>query len=202
MSIDNTPPNTTIVNSLNKFNLDYFYNDNDAFNLFNKLISNADNIFFQIRDTVSGMGKFTLASITNRSITNAEFFYNVKTKNLTTIVRFGEPAQGPPGGVHGGALSMVLDTCMGILCYSVKQSLSVTLKLEISYVSFVPIGNFLVFTSNIEKQEGRKIWTKCTVESLTSVPTLFAESTGLFLEISKNEVQQRNAPKPPVVSKL
>jgi len=66
-------------------------------------------------------------------------YFRNSNSHIVSKVKFGKYAAGPPGIVHGGAITSVLDETMGIECYN-NGYLALTKELSIIFLKPVPIG--------------------------------------------------------------
>lgn len=71
-------------------------------------------------------------------------------------IRLGPTYMGPPGRVHGGVLAAILDdlTRASLLVLGVP---AFTARLEVNFRAAAPIGALLVFRSQLERRDNRKI---------------------------------------------
>jgi uncharacterized protein (TIGR00369 family) len=70
----------------------------------------------------------------------------------------GDAQQGPPGYAHGGALASLIDEAMGAACwFSGNRGLSVHLGFD--YKQAVPVGATVHVSGQVDRREGRKIFT-------------------------------------------
>lgn len=71
-------------------------------------------------------------------------------------MRLGPTYMGPPGRVHGGVLAAILDdlTRANLLVLGVP---AFTARLEVNFRAAAPIGALLVFRSQLERRDRRKI---------------------------------------------
>ncbi len=90
-----------------------------------------------------------------------------------------ERQQGPPGHVHGGCLSAVLDEAMGAAAWCAGHPV-LAARLEIDFRRAVPLGARCSVEAWVASVDGRKIWT----ESELRLPggALATRGRGLFLE--------------------
>lgn len=105
------------------------------------------------RHNVSHEPQAQLQSELNRSY---RLFYDATAKRLLGVCHFGEMAEGPPGMVHGGAASAMLDTAMGNLCWWSGQKV-VTGRLSVDYRSMLPLNTTCSVSAWFDREEGRKV---------------------------------------------
>ncbi|GII89806.1 PaaI family thioesterase [Sinosporangium siamense] len=99
-------------------------------------------------------------------------------RTVRADVQFRPVHAGPPGFVHGGVTSMVLDQLLGE-AVAAGHFPAMTGTLTIRYRRPVPYGEPLVGTAEYTHSEGRKSW----VEGRIALPdgTPLVEATGLFI---------------------
>jgi hypothetical protein len=71
-------------------------------------------------------------------------------------------------GVHGGAITTIVDHCMAGLCV-VNKLMGVTLSLALSFRSFIPIDTHVLVISRVSSQEDRKLY----IESEVTEPSVW-----------------------------
>ena len=89
--------------------------------------------------------------------------------------------QGPPHGVHGGIIALIVDEAMGKLS-RVDGVVAVTGELTVEYLKPVPLGRKIIVEARPEKQMGRNYWRECTIRD--SEGTLLVRSRGRFVKIA------------------
>jgi acyl-coenzyme A thioesterase PaaI-like protein len=94
-------------------------------------------------------------------------------------VVFGTAYEGPPGCVHGGYVAAAFDEVLGYV-QSLTGNPGMTGTLTVVYRSPTPLHEPLRFDARVERTEGRKIFTTCT---LHAGARLCAEATGIFVSI-------------------
>ena len=94
-------------------------------------------------------------------------------------ITFTAPYEGAPGCVHGGFIASAFDEVLGV-AQSASGQPGMTANLTVDYRSPTPLLHELVFRGWCEKVEGRKIFTRGTLHSGT---TLCAESSALFISM-------------------
>ena len=112
-------------------------------------------------------------------------------------VTFGSAYEGPPGSVHGGWIAAAFDEVLGAT-QSLSGSGGMTAFLKVDYRSPTPLHQPLRFEGELERTEGRKIF---TVGRLFHGDTLCAEAHALFISIdfSVFAEMQRQRPVPPTI---
>ncbi|WP_067439522.1 PaaI family thioesterase [Nocardioides jensenii] len=93
------------------------------------------------------------------------------------VVTLGLPYQGPPGHVHGGVSSMLLDHVLGVANAWAGDS-GMTKVLTLTYHRPTPLFRELAITGRQTKVEGRKIW---TTGEITVDGELCVSAEGLFI---------------------
>jgi len=94
-------------------------------------------------------------------------------------ITFTAPYEGAPGCVHGGFIASAFDEVLGV-AQSASGQPGMTANLTVDYRSPTPLLHELVFRGWCEKVEGRKIFTRGTLHSGS---TLCAESSALFISM-------------------
>ncbi len=115
-----------------------------------------------------------------------QFFTDDVDQSIHAKLWFGPDCEGPPGHAHGGAVAAVLDEAMGQVAWVVGHKV-VAAKIEVNFRAPVPLKNLCFVHSEIVKSEGRKIFTSGKILSETG--QLLAESTGLFITLNENQIQ-------------
>ena len=94
---------------------------------------------------------------------------------------FGSAYEGPPGSVHGGFVAAAFDEVLGYV-----QSLSghpgMTGTLTVKYRSPTPLHTPLLFEAELHRVEGRKIFTRATLEA---EGVLCAEAEAIFVSFKQ-----------------
>ena len=100
-------------------------------------------------------------------------------------VKFGSAYEGAPGCVHGGFVAGAFDEVLGFV-----QSLSgkggMTGTLTIRFTNPTPLHTELFFDAEIERIEGRKIF---TVGHLFAGDVMTAEAHGIFISVDETKFQ-------------
>ena len=92
---------------------------------------------------------------------------------------FGSAYEGPPGHVHGGWIAAAFDEVLGA-AQSISGSGGMTAYLHIDYRSPTPLHEELRFEGELDRVEGRKIFTR---GRLFHGERLTAEAEGLFITV-------------------
>jgi len=106
---------------------------------------------------------------------------------LVGKVWFGPGALGPPGHAHGGSMAAVLDEAMGLAAWVAGHRV-VAARLEVDFKNMMPLGTVATMEVTIAGVEGRKVHMAGVLRSPDG--TAFAESRGLFIELSAEKVEQ------------
>ncbi len=91
----------------------------------------------------------------------------------------GEAHQGPPGYAHGGALATLLDEAMGAASWFAGNR-TVSVHLSFDYWSPVPVGASITLSAQVERREGRKVFTGGTI--WLSDGTVAVSASGVFVD--------------------
>lgn len=97
-----------------------------------------------------------------------------------------EVYEGPPGYVHGGIISLILDQTLG-LANIVGGHPGMTVSLEVRYRRPTPLHVPLVIHSRFSHVEGRTIYSE---GSITADDQTTVESTGVFRTITPDRSRQ------------
>jgi acyl-coenzyme A thioesterase PaaI-like protein len=104
-------------------------------------------------------------------------------------VWFGPWTEGPPGHVHGGCITTVLDSAMGG-CAWVNGHKVLAANLNVDFRASVPLGTIALAEGIIEEVSGRKVIVKGALRGENG--TLFAEARGLFIVIPEERLAALN----------
>lgn len=96
------------------------------------------------------------------------------------VANLGLPYQGPPGRVHGGWVTTLLDHVMGASAHTTRAGLSVTRSLTVDFDDAVPLFEEFTVTGRVDRVEGRKIW---MLGEITCGRTVRARARGLWIVI-------------------
>lgn len=94
-------------------------------------------------------------------------------------VTFGAAYEGPPSCVHGGWIAAAFDEVLGA-AQSLSGSGGMTAYLKVDYRAPTPLHEELVFEGELERHEGRKIFTRGRVRHGEVVT---AEAEALFISV-------------------
>lgn len=97
-------------------------------------------------------------------------------------VTFGAAYEGPPSLVHGGYIAACMDEMFGIaVSHSDIKEPCMTGTMKVIYRAPVPLQQEITYRAWMEKEEGRKVFAKCTVHDTKG--NLCCESEAIFLKI-------------------
>lgn len=99
-------------------------------------------------------------------------------------VRFGSAYEGPPGAVHGGYVAAAFDEVLG-MAQSMSGNPGMTGTLTIRYRSPTPLNEELRFEGQIDRVEGRKIFTTGALYAADDSLTAEAEAVFISVDLSK-----------------
>ena len=102
-------------------------------------------------------------------------------------VGFGLLAQGPPGHVHGGALSAVLDEVMGIAGW-VGGHPVLAAELNVQFRRSVPLHTCMEFHGWIEKVDGRKVHIRSVL--VDAKGERYVDAQGLFMTLPEARIEE------------
>ncbi|XP_031564518.1 acyl-coenzyme A thioesterase THEM4-like [Actinia tenebrosa] len=108
-------------------------------------------------------------------------FMNKREERLKGVVQFGPYTEGPKGYVHGGAISTVMDSIIGV-CIHGSGYVSVTANLSVNFKKGVPIGTTALLEGRIDRVEGRKVFGYGEMKNPDGSIT-YATSTALFVQV-------------------
>lgn len=100
---------------------------------------------------------------------------------VVATVTFGAAYEGPPGHVHGGYVAAAFDEVLGF-AQGLSGKPGMTAHLGIDYKSPTPLYLPLRFRGDIERIDGRKIFTRGELRVATD-DRLCATATGLFVSM-------------------
>ncbi|PIO35864.1 hypothetical protein AB205_0161720 [Aquarana catesbeiana] len=126
----------------------------------------------------TGIGKRMFLRNLDRDGVGFEYcmFYNKAESRMVCLFQPGPYLEGPPGYAHGGSVATIIDSTAGAgavyTCGSVM-----TANLNINYLKPIPLGCTLLVDSHVEKIEGRKVYSRCHIQSHDGL-ILHTEATG------------------------
>lgn len=107
-------------------------------------------------------------------------------RSAIATVTFGSAYEGPPGCVHGGYVAAAFDEVLGYV-QSLGGNPGMTARLTVQYRKPTPLHAELRFEAELERVEGRKIFTQGRVRANGIVT---AEAEGLFLSVDRSRFEQ------------
>src|SRR5690606_8588481 len=102
-------------------------------------------------------------------------------RTAVATVTFGSAYEGPPGCVHGGFVAAAFDEVLGFV-QSLGGNPGMTARLTVHYRRPTPLHTGLRFEAELERVEGRKIFTRGRVRANG---VLTAEAEGLFVSVDR-----------------
>ncbi|XP_077321074.1 acyl-coenzyme A thioesterase THEM4-like isoform X1 [Lithobates pipiens] len=114
----------------------------------------------------TGIGKRMFLRNLDRDGVGFEYcmFYNKAESRMVCLFQPGPYLEGPPGYAHGGSVATIIDSTAGAgavyTCGSVM-----TANLNINYLKPILLGCTLLVDSHVEKIEGRKVYSRCHIQS-------------------------------------
>jgi len=94
-------------------------------------------------------------------------------------VVFGSAYEGPPGSVHGGFVAAAFDEVLGYV-QSLSGQPGMTGTLTVKYRRPTPLHTPLLFEAELDRVEGRKIYTRARLEA---EDVLCAEAEAIFISL-------------------
>lgn len=116
-------------------------------------------------------------------------YYNDHKKVLKMYAHFGEWTEGPIEHVHGGAISAMADTAMGV-CIWYSGIPCVTANLTIQYRNKVPLNTTALLECKILNISGRKIDVDYIMTDL-STGLLYSEGHALFIQLNDDTIDPK-----------
>ncbi len=126
------------------------------------------------------------------------FFFRKSDGAARCRVWFGPGTEGPPGHVHGGCLTTVLDSVMGG-CAWLNHHHVLAANLNVNFRTAVPLGTIAIAEARVIGVSGRKI----TVEGSLILPNgvVASDARGLFVVLPAERLaalaRSRDALTPP-----
>jgi acyl-coenzyme A thioesterase PaaI-like protein len=118
------------------------------------------------------------------------YFRKPNQPELYAKAWFGERTMGPPGHVHGGAIAASLDEAMGAVCW-MNGHKTVAANISVKFVAMLPLETETIVEAQIDRTDGRKIFTRASLTSPSG--QVVAEAEGLFI-VLKDEVLRALTP--------
>jgi acyl-coenzyme A thioesterase PaaI-like protein len=105
------------------------------------------------------------------------------------FVTFGSAYEGPPGCVHGGFVAAAFDEVLGV-AQSLSGTQGMTAFLHVDYRRPTPLRTRLEYVGEIDRVEGRKIFTRGRV---LAGETVTAEAQALFISLDPSRFAELRA---------
>ncbi len=105
-------------------------------------------------------------------------FYCEPDGRVTGTGALGHEQEGPPGHVHGGVLSALLDEAMGAAAWCAGHPV-LAANLNIDFRRPVPLGVEIQVVGRVESTEGRKVFASGLIVLPNEI--IAAEGNGLFI---------------------
>lgn len=129
---------------------------------------------------------FLVANPSGESVRIA-YFRRLEADVLYARAWFGRDTQGPPGYVHGGAMSAVLDEAMGAASW-MNGHRSVAAKISVSFVEMLKLETETTAEAWIDRSDGRKIYLRAKLSNPAG--TVVAEADGLFIVLREDALKK------------
>jgi hypothetical protein len=108
-----------------------------------------------------------------------QMYFDPSTNETIGYVSVDDSKQGPPGHVHGGAVTTLIDEAMGA-CVWYRGFRVVAVNLNINLKLAVPLNVEVILRGRVARQEGRKIFT--SGELVLPDGQIAADGSGVFVE--------------------
>ena len=142
---------------------------------------------------LSGMESFhdrsPLVGLSNPIAPPLDFAPDLDTGSVHGTGTFGSAYEGAPGCVHGGYIAAAFDELLGMACIF-SGNPGMTGSLTTHYRRPTPIQTELRLEGRLDRVEGRKIF---TAGEVYAGDVLTAESTGIFISITREKFEELNA---------
>ena len=92
----------------------------------------------------------------------------------------GSNYEGPPGHLHGGIIATLLDETMS-KANRAHGEIALTRQLQVEYLHPIPSTAPIRLRGYVEKQDGRKLWTRAAI--LNAAGKELATGSGFFLSV-------------------
>ncbi len=133
-----------------------------------------------------GSGRGFAPDAKGRQAMRMAFFKDKRDSALVGKVWFGDGIEGPPGHVHGGVSSYVLDEAMGTSAWLHRYP-AVAQKIEIEFLQMTPVGVDLDIEAKVVLVKQRNL----TIEARIFVNnTVYSRSLGHFVGLSREHVER------------
>lgn len=118
----------------------------------------------------------------NCNAVSPQMKYFEAADHLIGKISFGAAYEGPPSLVHGGYIAACMDEMFGIaVSHSHIKEPCMTGTLKVIYRAPVPLHQEITWKAWMDREEGRKVFAKCTVSDAKG--NLCCEGEAIFLKI-------------------
>ena len=121
--------------------------------------------------------KNTFVSNQNNATGIEILYFRNSSNHIVSKIKFGKFTLGPPGLVHGGAISAVLDEIMGAECFN-NGYLALTKELNVKFIKPVPINNILFAIGNLDNADTRIL--RMSAKLFDENKRIYSISNGIF----------------------
>ncbi len=115
-------------------------------------------------------------------------------ERVVVAIKLGTRLNGHGGVVHGGIISLLLDSSMGFAYVGLledSKEIAVTAKLKIDFRAPLNEGSEAVIRVYLDRIEGRKIFFSAVLENKDG-SVVYAQARSLFLKIDKSKVMKKD----------
>lgn len=117
-----------------------------------------------------------------------------KNERVVVAIKLGTRLNGHGGVVHGGIISLLLDSSMGFAYVGLledSKEIAVTANLKIDFRAPLNEGSEAVIRVYLDRIEGRKIFFSAVLENKDG-SVVYAHARSLFLKIDKSKVMKKD----------
>ena len=118
-------------------------------------------------------------------------FFLTENRSVVSAPVVPDTFCGHPGYLHGGIIATLLDEAMS-KSVRARGCVSMTRNMEVDFLRPVPSSTPLRLEGRVTRNEGRKHWSEARI--LNQHGTVLAQSKGLFVEVSADQVKRQPAP--------
>ncbi|MGY1702997.1 PaaI family thioesterase [Geodermatophilus sp. SYSU D00697] len=127
-------------------------------------------VFRRVYNPVSGVGSAVAPPLTIRRTDDG----------VVAEATLGMAYEGPPGYVHGGMSSMLMDQLLGSAAIAAGLW-GMTVRLEVDYRRPVPLSTPLVLRARVVEAAGRKCVVSGTIATAEAPDRVLVEASGVFV---------------------
>jgi acyl-coenzyme A thioesterase PaaI-like protein len=131
-----------------------------------------------------GSGRSMFVDTPNGPTIRMRFFKRRSDGSLVGRTWFGSSTFGPPGFVHGGLVSFVLDEAMGT-CAWLAGYPSIAANLDIDFVELTPLGEDCFVEARVVQVQPRKLIIEAT---LSLEEQVLVKGRGVFVRLVKDRL--------------